>query len=153
MPNDLSSIQAMLQDLGPNVPEIDAIIQSEDASWAIQFADESVVLLEWADDPARLMFSAGLGRPSDSRRLEVYQQLLRHNLNRGEAGARAALGGPEGEAMLMREASVAQLLPADLSRQLQDFASLARAWCAYVGSEGDTAPPVPAPDAADQPAP
>ena len=140
MPNDLSSIQAMLQELGPSMPDIDAILQSEESSWAIQFADETVVLLDWADDPPRLMFSAGLGQPADSRRLEVYQHLLQHNLDRGEAGVRAALGGPEGEAMLMREACAGSLGMGDLGRHLQEFGMQARAWGAYVGGESDAPP-------------
>lgn len=156
MPSDLSSIQAMLQELGPSIPEIDAILQSEESCWAIQFSDETVVMLDWAADPPRLMLSAGLGRPADSRRLAVYQELLRHNLGRGEAGIRAALGGPGGEAMLMREACARDLAIEELGRHLREFGTQARAWGAYVGGEDD-APPELSSDsrqaaAADQPA-
>lgn len=49
MSNHLQSVQAIMQLLGPGTPEIDAIIQSEDSSWAIQFSDESVIVIDWAD--------------------------------------------------------------------------------------------------------
>jgi len=144
MPNNAESIQTMLQELGPNVPDIDAILQSDDVSWAIQFSDETVIGLDWAEDPPRLMFSAALGRPAEDRRMLVYQQLLEHGMRWREiGGARGALGGPEGDAMLLQESSADQIYDVQLRKLVLDFADQARNWSAFVSS-ADAAALVPA---------
>ncbi len=53
----VEKIQQLLQELGPNTPDIDAVAQTEDPSWAIQFSDETVILIEPTDDPGRMVIT------------------------------------------------------------------------------------------------
>jgi hypothetical protein len=66
----------MMEEIGPNMPDIEAVIQSEEKNWAIQFEDQSIVMLEWADQPDRVVLSAMLGAPSEKMQLSVYETLL-----------------------------------------------------------------------------
>lgn len=45
MARNLERIQIMMEEIGPNMPEIEAVIQSEEKNWAIQFEDQSIVML------------------------------------------------------------------------------------------------------------
>ena len=69
-------IQQLMQELGPNTPDIDAVVQTEEPSWAIQFSDETVVIIESAEDPGRMVLSAELGSASDRLQLPIYETLL-----------------------------------------------------------------------------
>lgn len=138
MSNHLQSVQAIMQQLGPGTPEIDAIIQSEECSWAIQFADESVIVIDWADQPPRLVLSATLGRPAQEARLAVYQSLLSYNLLWKETGGiKAALAGPMGEVVLFAELYSDPLYETELRKSLLDFVRLSAVWREYVASEGE----------------
>jgi hypothetical protein len=144
MSNHLASVQSIMQELGPSTPEIDAIIQSEETSWAIQFGDESVIVIDWADHPPRLVLSATLGRPADDVRLTVYQSLLSYNLLWKETGGiKAAIAGPLGEAVLFCEFYANPLYEADLRERLLSFLDVAAVWRDYVGNESAAAEEAP----------
>jgi len=42
----IEQIEQLVKQLGPAMPDIDAIVQTEDPSWAIQFSDETILLFE-----------------------------------------------------------------------------------------------------------
>ncbi len=80
MATNLERIQAMMEEIGPAMAEIEAVIQSEDKNWAIQFEDQSIIMLEWAERPDRIVLSSMLGIPSETMQLSVYEALLCYNL-------------------------------------------------------------------------
>ena len=57
MATNLELMQTMMEEIGPNMAEIEAVIQSEDRNWAIQLEDQSIIMLEWADK-RKLIFTA-----------------------------------------------------------------------------------------------
>jgi hypothetical protein len=69
MATNLERIQAMMEEIGPAMAEIEAVIQSEEKNWAIQFEDQSIIMLEWAERPDRIVLSSMLGIPSETMQL------------------------------------------------------------------------------------
>ncbi len=140
MPAYRETIHLLMQELGPQTDSIDAVIQHETDSWAVQFDDESIVLLEYAKDPDRLVFSTELGSPPPERRLEACQLLLSYNLLWQESGGlKTALGGPDGGALLLLDWMDAEPKLTDLQGRLEHFCRLAAAWRSYIsnGTEVD----------------
>jgi hypothetical protein len=46
MATNLERMQAMMEEIGPAMAEIEAVIQSEDKNWAIQFEDQSIIIVQ-----------------------------------------------------------------------------------------------------------
>ena len=63
MASNLERMQIMMEEIGPSMPDIEAVIQSENTNWAIQFEDQSIVMLEWAEQPERVVLTTLLGTP------------------------------------------------------------------------------------------
>ena len=138
MTTSLQRVQIMMEEVGPAMPEIEAVIQSEEKNWAIQFEDQSITTLEWADKPDRIVLSAMLGIPSESMQLSVYETLLCYNLLwKDTGGVKMALAGPSGELMLLSELFVAELNLSELQIVLANFISIAQVWTVYVTGEGE----------------
>lgn len=142
---NIEKIQQLLQELGPNTPDIDAVVQTEEPSWAIQFSDETIVIIEPAEDPERMVLSAELGSASDQQQLPVYETLLCYNLLwRDTGGVKIGLAGPKGELIISTEICLEGLLLSTLQQSLEDFAKIVRSWAGYVTSaDGQAAPPLP----------
>lgn len=144
MSNHLASVQLLMQELGPTTPEIDAIIQSDETSWAIQFSDESIIIIDWADAPPRLVISATLGRPAEESRLAVYRTMLSYNLLwKDTGGVKAALAGPMGDVILLVDLYADQLYEAELRTVLLNFVQLALVWSSYVTNQDGATADVP----------
>lgn len=139
------SIQLLMQEIGPDMPEIDAVMQSEENSWAIQFDDETVVQIEWADEPSRLVLSSALGQVNPEMRLPVYETLLSYNLLwQDTGGVKAALAGPGGEVSLLYELFAdTSLSLGDLRTVLLNFMQLTQLWTAYVKSDASAPVNIP----------
>ena len=138
MTTSLQRVQIMMEEVGPAMPAIEAVIQSEEKNWAIQFEDQSITTLEWADKPDRIVLSAMLGIPSESMQLSVYETLLCYNLLwKDTGGVKMALAGPSGELMLLYELFVAELNLSELQIVLANFTSIAQVWTVYVTGEGE----------------
>lgn len=138
MATNLERIQIMMEEIGPSMPEIEAVIQSEEKNWAIQFDDQSIVMLEWAEKPDRIVLSAMLGIPSESMQLSVYETLLCYNLLwKDTGGVKMALAGPGGELILLYELHAADLVLNDLQIILSNFVSIAQVWSVYVMGESE----------------
>jgi hypothetical protein len=141
----VEKIQQLLQELGPSTPDIDAVAQTEDPSWAIQFSDETVILIEPTDDPGRMVISADLGHTTDSMQLPIYETLLCYNLLwRQTGGVKIGLAGPKGSLIVSTEVCVEGLTLNDLQQELMNFVMIVRAWSRYVADGGkELAPPLP----------
>jgi hypothetical protein len=138
MATNLERMQIMMEEIGPTMPEIEAVIQSEEKNWAIQFEDQSIVMLEWAENPDRVVLTAILGTPSESMQLSVYETLLCYNLLwKDTGGVKMALSGPSGELVLLYELFAASLNRNELQTVLINFVSIAQVWSVYVTGEGE----------------
>ncbi len=138
-------IQQLLQELGPATPDIDAVVQTEEPSWAIQFSDETIIIIEPAEDPDRMVLSAELGSASDRFQLPIYETLLCYNLLwRDTGGVKIGLAGPKGELIMSTEICLDGLLLGALQEGITAFAKLAKSWISYVTSpDAQAAPPLP----------
>ena len=138
MASHLERMQIMMEEIGPSMPEIEAVIQSEEKNWAIQFDDQSIVTLEWAEKPERVVLTSMLGVPSESMQLSVYETLLCYNLLwKDTGGVKMALSGPGGELVLLYELFTSDLSVNELQTVLSNFVSIAQVWSVYVTGEND----------------
>jgi len=145
MPGYRETIQLLMQELGPQTPTIDAVVQHEEGSWAMQFDDASIVLAECGEEPERLVLSTELGMPAPGRRLEACQLMLSYNLLWQEnGGLTTALGGPRGGALLLGEWHSAEPGLAALQQRLEHFCRVAAAWRAYIAHDDSSEASFPA---------
>ncbi len=72
----IEQIENLVKELGPAMSDIDAIVQTEDPSWAIQFSDETIIILEPADDPSRIVISTELGAAAEAQQRTVYETMV-----------------------------------------------------------------------------
>jgi hypothetical protein len=146
MATSLERMQIMMEEIGPAMPEIDAVIQSEAENWAIQFEDQTIVTLEWAEKPDRVVLSTMLGIPSESMQLSVYETLLCYNLLwKDTGGVKMALAGPNGELLLLYELYMSDLMLNDMQTVLSNFVSIGQVWSVYVTGDSNEATAMPAP--------
>jgi hypothetical protein len=133
MLTSLDAIQTLMKELGPQTGNIDAVVQNGDKTWAIQFDSDAVVFLEWDEQPPRLVLSTELGKIGEAREIEVLRLLLSYNLLwRDTGGVKAALGGPEGAAMLLYECHADSLTLEVLQTVLENFRNSADIWRRYI---------------------
>ncbi len=138
MATNLERMQIMMEEIGPSLPEIEAVIQSEDRNWAIQFSDQAIVMLEWAEDPDRVVLTSLLGAPSESMQLSVYETLLCYNLLwKDTGGVKMALSGPGGDLVVIYEMFSADLTLGELQTVLTNFVNIAQIWTVYVTGESE----------------
>ncbi len=149
MATNLERMQIMMEEIGPSLPEIEAVIQSEDKNWAIQFSDQAIVMLEWGEDPDRVVLTSLLGAPSESMQLSVYETLLCYNLLwKDTGGVKMALSGPGGDLVVIYELFSTDLTLGELQTVLTNFVSIAQIWTVYVTGESEQ-PGMPLPGAMD----
>ncbi|MES2999355.1 MAG: type III secretion system chaperone [Pseudomonadota bacterium] len=126
-------IQEMLDNIGLGNPRIDGVARSSESEWFVAFEEEIAAVVEWAESPPRLVFSAPVGRPPVDRRFVVYESLLSFNaLWRDGAGCRLGLNGGDGEVVALLDVFADDLTPASLEEALYEFSRLALQWRAYV---------------------
>lgn len=144
MSSTIEKIQTLIQELGPITPDIDAVVQTEEPSWAIQYSDETIVIIEAAEEPARIVLSSELGSPNDSIQLPVYETLLCYNLLwRETGGVKIGLAGPKGALILSCELCLEGLSLMDLQEGMTNFIMIVRTWAKYVTGESTAAPVLP----------
>ncbi len=144
MATTIEQIEQLIQELGPTMQDIDAIVQTEEPSWAIQFSDETIVIIEAAEDPARMVFSAELGNASETAQRAVYEALLCYNLMwRDTGGVKIGLAGPQGALIISSELCLEGLLLNDLQLTLKNFLKITRSWHGFVNQSTPTPAPLP----------
>jgi hypothetical protein len=144
----IEQIEQLVKEIGPAMPEIDAIVQTEDPSWAIQFSDETIIILEAADDPSRIVISTELGAAAEAQQRAVYETMLCYNLMwRDSGGVKIGLAGPQGALIISTDVCIEGLTLQALQQEIQGFLKIARAWTQYVGkADAGEAPPLPGMD-------
>lgn len=139
----LEQAQLLLEELGPQTAEIDAVLQQDDKSWLLVFGDETSIVIEWATNPERLVLSTGLGRPAEGAHLTVYETLLSYNLLwQDTGGVRMAIDGPQGEVILIYDLFDDILSVSDLQTVALNISSIAAIWRDYVKKD-ETAASLP----------
>lgn len=126
-------IQDLISQIGPVFPDIDAVIQTEDPSWAIQFVDELVVMIEQLEQPDRMVFSSEIGAVTDDQELPVYEALLCYNLLwKDTGGVKIGLAGPKGTLIVTSELLLDGLTLMSFEEALTNFTNIARSLSKYV---------------------
>jgi hypothetical protein len=126
---DPTALTNRLVDGAPLTDKITAIAQADDGAWALQFSDNTVVVMEWASSPNRIVLSAALGAPPSERAEELFGVALSFSaLWRDSYGARLGLGGEGGELLLIRDVHSDTAGGWDLLPVLEHFAYLAGWW-------------------------
>ena len=144
MSSTIEKIQNLIQELGPASADIDAVVQTDEPSWAIQYSDETIVIIEASEDPARMILSSELGSPNDSLQLPIYETLLCYNLLwRETGGVKIGLAGPKGALILSCELCLDNLSLMDLQEGMNNFTSIVRTWTKYVTGDNTEAPSLP----------
>ena len=145
----IEQIAELVKQLGPAMPAIDAIVQTEDPSWAIQFGDESIILLEPAEEPARIVISTELGSAAEAQQRTIYETMLCYNLMwRDSGGIKIGLAGPQGALIISTDVCIEGLTLQQLQQEIEGFLKIARSWTQYVGkAESGEAAPLPGMDA------
>lgn len=139
MPAYRDTVQLIMKEIGPQTPDIDAVVQHGEDSWALQLDDTSILFIEYATEPDRLVLSTELGMPIPERRLEVCQLMLSYNLLWEEnAGLTMALGGPEGGATLLCEWRSTEPELQKFQEELRRFSQVAQAWRSYIAQTDTT---------------
>jgi len=141
----IEQIENLVKELGPAMSDIDAIVQTEDPSWAIQFSDETIIILEPADDPSRIVVSTELGAAAEAQQRTVYETMLCYNLMwRDSGGVKIGLAGPQGALIISTDVCIESLTLQELKQEIQRFLTIARSWAQYVGkADASEAPPLP----------
>jgi hypothetical protein len=126
---DPAALTNRLVDVAPLTDKITAIDQADDGAWALQFSDKTVVLMEWATSPDRIVLSSALGTPPSERAEELFGVALSFStLWRDSCGARLGLGGEGGELLLIRDLHSGTAGGWDLLPVLEHFAYVAGWW-------------------------
>ncbi|RYD39944.1 MAG: hypothetical protein EOP85_15100 [Verrucomicrobiaceae bacterium] len=142
------AVQDHLADIAPNLRGVDAVLEHE-LGWTIGFEDDTALLLEWAESPTRIVLTGEIGRPPEAREAELLRSLLAYNLQwEASGGVRAAMGGEEGELVLIYEWHAELFEPASLAGVIEDLAEATRWWSravAFGEGAGESPSPVRAP--------
>ncbi len=141
----IEQIQQLVQEIGPSMQEIDAVVQTEEPSWAIQFSDETIIILEAADDPSRIVVSADLGVITEAQQRSAYETMLCYNLMwRESGGVKIGLAGPHGALIISMDICLDNLTLMDLQQEIGKFLKITRSWTRYIAQGEQTeAPPLP----------
>lgn len=146
------AVQDHLADIAPNLRGVDAVLEHE-LGWTIGFEDDTALLLEWAESPTRIVLTGEIGRPPEAREAELLRSLLAYNLQwEASGGVRAAMGGEEGELVLIYEWHAELFEPASLAGVIEDLAEATRWWSravAFGEGAGETPKPVRSPALVD----
>ena len=121
MSSALSEMQQLMHELGPAMPEVDAIVQHEAGSWDIWFDGDVCMALDWQLVEPRLRLSIALGDPPEVGDSAVYEALLKANLAWSAQDSVRAAMCEAGQLLLLSEPTLPACdLPA-LQGQLRRF--------------------------------
>lgn len=101
---EIENLRSGLQKLGPDVTEINVIVEDEPGSWQILFEDGHTISLHYHEDKKTIEFIAALGMPDAGRELEVLRAMLCYQLLwRGRSQPRIAIDADIGSLLCLCE--------------------------------------------------
>ncbi len=129
----LSDLQHLMQQLGPEMPEISTILQEESDRWQITFEEEASIEVSWQLEPPRVVFSCAVGEVPDHVRESVYARLLVANsLPSGQLSLRFALDVPDEQVLVLGELSEADLSLDIFLLELESFLRCATGLSSFI---------------------
>ncbi len=138
----IEEVRAVLAELGPGCDAIDGIQELADGSWALLMFENRRIDLALDARRSVLVLRTDVGRPLHSRAADSYAALLSYNLLWEQTGgARMALGGADGEVVLLLDLPVACLDWGTLDAVLRNIHGVAQAWGRQLQQAAPTAPP------------
>lgn len=146
----LEQIQLLMNEIGPNTPEIEAIVQKDDAIWSIGFENHTIVTIEYRTETPGLILTASIGQPAPEKQIEVYQTLLAYNsLWKKQKGLVVTVIGEESNLAFQYGLEAANLTLPSLRTVLLNFSNLAEEWHRYVTGDSTLEAPEAAADTLD----
>ena len=122
MSHGLTIAQTLMHQIGPELAEIETIIQQEIDSWAIQFFDDEMIHMLYQASPSRWVMSYELDAPEISNQAEIYAAMLCTNLlYQGVAPLKVALSKPGGVLLLIGEFQLTEASLDELQMLIQQF--------------------------------
>ena len=144
MATTIEKVQQLIQEIGPSMQDIDAVVQTEEPSWAIQFSDETIIIIEAIEGPERMVMSAEIGSADDAIQKPVYETMLCYNMMwRESGGVKIGLAGPKGALILSSDLCLEGLTLMDLQESMKRFVKIVRSWKNYVQHSETAAAPLP----------
>ncbi len=131
----LSEMQQLMHELGPAMPEVEAVVQHEAGSWDIWFEGDVCMALDWQQTEPRLRLSIALGDPSEAAGSTVYEALLKANLVWSAQGAVRAAMCDAGQLLLLSEPVLPSCDLPSLQLQLRRFVLQASQFAAVLHAE------------------
>lgn len=106
----LPDLQYLMHQIGPETPDISAILQEESDRWQIIFEDDVSIQVSWQADAPRVVLSCVVSEVPDHAREWVYAHLLVANALPVEGmSLRFALDFPDQRVMMIGELDKADL--------------------------------------------
>lgn len=131
----LSEMQQLMHELGPAMPEVEAVVQHEAGSWDIWFEGDVCMGLDWQPIEPRLRLSMALGDLPEAGDSVVCQALLKANLVWSSQDAVRAAMCDAGQLMLLAEHVLSACDLPQLQQQLRRFVLQASQFAAVLRAE------------------
>ncbi len=131
----LSEMQQLMHELGPAMPEVEAVVQHEAGSWDIWLEGDVCMGLDWQQVEPRLRLCMALGDLPEAADSVVCQALLKANLVWSAQGAVRAALCDAGQLMLLAEPVLATGDLPELQQQLRRFVLQASQFAAVLHAE------------------
>lgn len=128
----LSEMQQLMHELGPAMPEVEAVVQHEAGSWDIWFEGDVRMALDWQQVEPRLRLSMALGSPAEALASAAHQALLKANLAWSAEGAVRAAMCDSGQLIVLSEPALPPIDVSELALHLRRFVLQAAQFAAVV---------------------
>jgi hypothetical protein len=120
--NQLSNLQHLIRQLGPNFPQVLSITEDDLDSWQINFDTGLSLQISWQETPARVLLYCAIGKPDESQREKIFARLLTMNLLlQGVANLKLALSSPEDDVIVIGECESTALTLEILQAEISDY--------------------------------
>lgn len=128
-------LSTMLIDLAEVMPNVTAVLKTEDTSWAVGFKDGQSFEIDLDVDNGRVYLATTLGTPPEAIAGDVAASLLTYNmLARETGGVRMATAAPGGEVYMMLDVFLPEVSEELLARLLTNMTLAANHWRRFVAT-------------------
>ena len=140
-------LEPVMSEIGPQSPDVVAVVRDGDDSWAVQFESGAVVNLACRSAPARLELMVRAGAAPPSSREDVLRALLMFNfLSADTGGARMGLGTEGSAVYLIRDLPESAITKPAVQIAMQALVAVAGKWRHFlerVATHPGDLPPLP----------
>ena len=146
MDTQYTLLEPVMHEIGPECPDVMAVVKDGEASWAVQFENGSVVNLARRTEPARVEMMVHAGTAPKGTREDVLRALMMFNfLSADTGGARMALGAVGDSVYLVRDLAESDITTPALHAEMRALTTVAGKWREFLESaaHGHALPPLP----------